>query len=359
MKDFRIEIGETIRINDVEIYRINRLYYYVNGDKDVKCKKSAALEVINNKETHINGNVDWSYVNKCLKLAGKEQVELYNEQIVIDHTNKDIWVDGDGIVDTYEYDENGEQLFEASEDIKDRVATLIDEIAFRTGIEQDWNNMPTLKNYTVRLYNNKHTSNEIFKHFINDYDSRLEYVYIDHWGDPLNTACELLRSKIQIVHSWFLDKHYEGFGVKYISSSVENHWKTHYKDIYNKIYQQIKDCKNKKDLEVELDKWINTNKFKWVHEIERIRQAEQEYAWKSQQEANKRRDEWFKNYFNQATESKEDLEIKEMVKGMTYKQACRFSHPDISKLENAQEVFQTIQKHKDKWFDVITGKWVG
>lgn len=360
IKNITIDVDDVVVINDVKIKRVNKIYYNINDDT-TKVKKSAVLEVLNNREVWINGNIDWVLVNKYLSQAGKETIELYDEQIVIDHANRTIYIDGEGIVDTYEYDENGESIWECDDSLLKEITDIVDECMLKEGLDQHYNGEPYFRNYSVNMYDNKISTTDMFRYVLDAYNVCIDYVYPATDKYSVNTE---LSKRIKTMEDWFIDKNLSGaFKTVFLSDSVESYWNTNKEKIYQSIYDTIKGYNTRQELLDAMDRWIEENKFRYTNEIKRIMDAETEYKYKQAQEQ-KEFEGFYKEYYEKSQKAKYNFKsdidndvkaIKDKVEGMTYKEACRLLHPDLNNGTTTEE-FQILQTWKDVWFD-SKGKW--
>lgn len=341
MLDFKIEIGETVVINDIKISRINKLHYVVNNN-DVKLKKKEVLSLVNGECDIVD------IINRHLEIYNKEyRAERIDDECFL--CDSKLYIRGANYISTYDVDDSGENIEKVSEDILKKFYDKIEGRLFDT-LMQSYNSYPKFEKVHFIFYSEETKSETLIRHCTDSfaYDDRFDYVYATYDKQ----ISDIVKLGLDKISNLFGSRGKNGF-FTYKSSSVENMWKTRYKTYYNEAYELIKGIKDRDELERVLNNYYNSKKEAILNEIDLIMRSEEEYKRRSEEEAKKR---YTYNYTHTTSTNENRDRVREMVKGMTYKQACKLLHPDICKIENAKELFQELQANKDRWFDG-DGNW--
>lgn len=354
MRDFKIEVGEKVNINGLNIERVNNIFYYVN-DKQVKVKKKDVLFILNNKEeVMMCGKIDLNKLNTQLEYAGRDSAEKISDNIFI--VNDEIFVyDPNLIIPTqdneYEYIES-----ELSEEAKEELERQMNIWLMANGRAVTWDGREArYKSLHIRAFNDDLTNRELFKHRVNDGQDCYNVHHIYEGAKYIDTINNILSKQFGKVSDLFHKN--EGFR-PFKSASVENLWKNNAGEIISDEFSEVFKYTDINDMDkaIKLMKEIADRLFtKYSIEIERVMKAEQEYKQKSEQESYKRT---YHYGFKAKTESDTAQKVKKDVKGMTFKKAMMKHHPDrnLDNLGQATEYSQIINEYREIWWD-NNGDW--
>lgn len=339
IKDLKIDIGDVIVVNDIRVERVSKIYYKVN--EEVKVKKHIMLDVLNDNGSFFNadGTINIQKIIDKAKsyYAVDLNVEQYADDVLI--INDTVYIDYRNYADNFEIDEEGlhttdirnqEKLNEIYADIQNKRRqgrdSFTEDATGLSGACSRWTfrTEPSIfERVDFKLVDFKNIDEIIKLHCVEDYYG--DYISYDGYNSIrsfiYNIKDEVERECAPKVNGlWYSEKSRDEYELVYMRKVCmelrEIQWK----------------CNTLDEVRVELNKWLEINRPKFKAEKQRMIEI--------------------------GMDKKELIKVvKELVKGKSYKQACRLLHPDMNRDTDTTEKFQILQDNKDKWFDK-NGEWI-